>query len=392
MNSQSLKVLSFQRTTAQAKIARLKGRTRIVQGGTSSSKTFSILPLLQTFAASQQLEISVVSESIPHLRRGAIRDFIKILQMTGTYIDANWNRSTLTYTFNNGSFIEFFSADQSDKLRGARRDILFVNEANNISWEAFHQLAIRTRKFIYLDYNPTAEFWAHTELIPLPDTSFVILTYKDNEALEPAIVKEIEAAQYKDDPYWRNWWRVYGLGEIGSLQGVVFNNWEQVDKMPDSYRWKAYGLDWGFTNDPTAFVEVCDYQDAYYVNELLYEQGLTNSDIAQKIQEHKGGEIIADSAEPKSIEDLKRFGYRIRPCKKGTDSIRAGIDKMQRKKIFVTKNSVNLIKELRSYQWAQDKDGTYTNVPIDFFNHAIDATRYAISEKEKERSGTYSVR
>ena len=385
--------MSFQRTTAQAKIARLKGRVRIVQGGTSSSKTFSILPILQTFAASTpNLEISVVSESIPHLRRGAIRDFIKILQMTGTYVDANWNRSTLTYTFNNGSFIEFFSADQSDKLRGARRDILFVNEANNITWEAYHQLAIRTRKFIYLDYNPTAEFWAHTELMPMPDTSFVILTYKDNEALEPAIIKEIESAQFKDDPYWQNWWRVYGLGEIGSLQGVVFHNWEQVDKMPDVHRWKAYGLDWGFTNDPTAFYEVCEYEDKYWINEIVYEQGLTNADIAQRIQAHKDGEIIADSAEPKSIEDLKRFGYRIRPCKKGADSVRAGIDKMQRKKLMVTKNSVNFIKELRHYQWRQEKDGTYTNVPVDFFNHGIDAVRYVISEKEKERSGTYSVK
>jgi len=167
----------FQKTTAQAKIARLRKRVRIVQGGTSSSKTYSILPLLQTYAANvPRSEISIVSESIPHLRRGAMRDFIKILQETGEYVDAYWNRSTLTYTFANGSFIEFFSADQSDKLRGARRDVLFVNEANNVDWQAYHQMAIRTRKFIYIDYNPSAEFWAHTELQNSEDSDFLILT------------------------------------------------------------------------------------------------------------------------------------------------------------------------------------------------------------------------
>lgn len=379
----------FQKTTAQVKIARLKGRTRVVQGGTSSSKTFSVLPILQSLAADNpRLEISVVSESIPHLRRGAMRDFIKILQMTGTYVDANWNRSTLTYSFDNGSFIEFFSADQSDKLRGARRDVLFVNEANNVSWEAYHQMAIRTRRFIYIDYNPTSEFWAHKELIGQPDTDFVILTYKDNEALEPAIVKEIEAAQYKDDPYWQNWWKVYGLGQVGSLQGTIFNNWEQVDKMPETFKWKGYGLDWGFSNDPTAFVEVCEFDDKIWINEILYETQLTNSDLAERLKDYKRWETIADSAEPKSIEDLRRFGFRIRPCKKGADSVRAGIQKMQQKKLMVTKNSTNVIKEFRGYQWKDENDG----VPIDNLNHAIDAVRYICSEKINARSGTYNIR
>lgn len=339
-------------------------------------------------------EISIVSESIPHLRRGAIRDFIKIMEWIGNPIESNWNRSTLTYHFSNGSFIEFFSADQSDKLRGARRDVLFVNEANNIHWEAYHQMAIRTRKFVYIDYNPTQEFWAHTELIGKPDVDFIILTYKDNEALEPAIVKEIESAREKakDSPYWLNWWRVYGLGETGSLVGTVFSNWEQVDAMPTAFKWKAYGIDWGFTNDPTAVVEVCEFDNAYYVNELLYEKGLTNSDIAAKIQDLKGQEIIADSAEPKSIEDIRRHGFRIRACQKGRDSVRAGIDKMQQMPIFVTSNSVNIIKELRGYTWATDRTGQQTGEPIDDFNHAIDAIRYAIMEKKRTRSGQYSIR
>ncbi len=384
----------FQRTTAQVKIATLRKRVRVVQGGTSSSKTFTIIPMLISYAIeNKNVEISVVSESIPHLRRGAIRDFLKIMEDTGNFKMANWNRSTLTYAFNSGSFIEFFSVDQSDKLRGARRDVLFVNEANNISWEAYHQLSIRTRRFIYIDYNPTMLFWANTELIGKSDTDFIVLTYRDNEALEPAIVKEIEAARTKGETssYWANWWRVYGLGEVGSLQGVVFKEWQQVDKMPTTYKWKAYGLDWGFTNDPTSFVEVCESDGKLWLNELLYETNLTNSDIAQRLNAYKGGEIIADSAEPKSIEDLKRFGFRIRGCKKGADSIRIGLDKMQQQPLMVTSSSLNLIKELRGYIWQVDKTGAQTNDPIGL-DHAIDASRYCIMEKLSARSGTYAIR
>ncbi len=312
------------------------------------------------------------------------------MEWLGNPIDSQWNRSTLTYYFSNGSFIEFFSADQGDKLRGARRDILFVNEANNIEWEAYHQMAVRTRKFIYIDYNPTAEFWAHTELIGQQDTDFVKLTYKDNEALEPAIVKEIELAREKakTSEYWANWWKVYGLGETGSLQGVIFTDWQQVDKMPESWTWKGYGLDWGFSLDPTAFVEVCEFEDKIWINEILYETNLTNSDLAAKLQDYKRWETVADSAEPKSIEDMRRFGFRIRACKKGADSVRSGIHKLQQKPLMVTKNSVNIIKELRNYQWQDKKDG----VPIDRWNHGLDAIRYISSEKLNARSGKYTIR
>ena len=384
----------FQRTTAQAKIAKLKSRVRVVQGGTSSSKTYSIIPTLIMYAlANAGAEISVVSESIPHLRRGAIRDFLKIMIAIGNSLN-QWNKSTLIYYFDNGSFIEFFSADQSDKLRGARRDILFVNEANNITWESYHQMSVRTRKFIYIDYNPTQEFWAHTELIGKEGTDFVILTYKDNEALEPAIVKEIEAARDKasESPYWANWWNVYGLGQTGSLQGVIFSNWTQCDKMPETWKWKAYGIDWGFTNDPTAVVEVCEFDGKLWINEILYEKGLTNADIADKLDGFRGQEFIADSAEPKSIEDIRRRGFRIRPCEKGRDSVRSGIDKLQQYQLMVTSNSVNLIKEFRGYTWATDRTGKETGEPIDNMNHAIDAVRYTAMEKLKARSGQYSIR
>jgi phage terminase large subunit len=384
----------FQRTTAQAKIAALRSRVRVVQGGTSSSKTYSIIPTLIMYAVNNKgAEISIVSESIPHLRRGAIRDFLKIMIAIGNSLNG-WNKSTLTYTFSNGSFIEFFSADQSDKLRGARRDVLFVNEANNINWESYHQMSVRTRKFIYIDYNPTQEFWAHTELIGRPGTDFVILTYKDNEALEPAIVKEIEAARDKasESPYWANWWNVYGLGQTGSLQGVIFSNWQQCDKMPDTWKWKAYGIDWGFTNDPTAVVEVCEFDGKLWINEVLYEKGLTNADIADKLDGFRGQEFIADSAEPKSIEDIRRRGFRIRPCEKGRDSVRSGIDKLQQYQLMVTSNSVNLIKEFRGYTWATDRTGKETGEPIDNMNHAIDAVRYTAMEKLKARSGQYAIR
>ena len=201
-------------TTAQKKISKLKKRLRIVQGGTSSSKTFTILPLLIQYAIQKpNSEISVVAESVPHLRRGAVKDFLKIMDWTGNFNHNNFNKSNLIYKFSNGSYIEFFSADMPDKLRGARRDVLFINECNNVSFESYQQLSIRTKNFIYLDYNPTNEFWVHTELKDEPDTDFLILTYKDNEALDKRIVKEIEKNRLKGltSSYWANWWNVYGL-------------------------------------------------------------------------------------------------------------------------------------------------------------------------------------
>jgi phage terminase large subunit len=366
----------LKRTTAQAKIAELKKRYRVVQGGTSASKTFSIIPLLIQYAIQvKNVEISIVAESIPHLRRGALRDFQKIMLWTNNWDDTKFNKSTLTYSFSNGSHIEFFSVDQPDKLRGARRDVLFINEANNVNFEAFQQLAIRTKKFVYIDYNPTSEFWAHTELISQPNTDFVKLTYKDNEALEPAIRQEIEAAEEKakTSDYWRNWWQVYGLGEVGSLQGVVFDNWRQVDNVPEGAEYLGTGLDFGFTNDPTAAIDLYRYDGQVYLDEVVYQTGLLNNDIARLL---KGKYIIADSAEPKSIAEMRRAGVNVNPADKGKDSINAGIAILQEYTLHVTARSLNLIKELRSYTWEKDRTGNKTNKPIDAFNHAIDALRY----------------
>ena len=385
--------MTLQRTTAQRKISKLRKRVRIVQGGTSSSKTFSIIPLLIDYAiAKPNSEISIVSESIPHLRRGALKDFIKIMDWTHIFREEQFNRSTLRYDFTNGSYIEFFSADQSDKLRGARRDVLFVNECNNITFESYHQLAIRTRRFIYLDYNPTSEFWVHKELLSDKDAEMIILTYKDNEALDSELVKEIEKAREraKESTYWANWWKVYGLGQIGVIDGVIFNNWQIVKQVPDDAELLGYGLDFGFTNDPSALISVHKFNSELYIKELIYQTRLTNNDIVQRMIElgvDKYKDIIADSAEPKSIEDIYRGGFRnIYGAKKGADSIRNSIDKLQRYKINITESSTNLIKEFRGYVWTKDKNGNQTGEPIGINDHGIAALRYfALNKLDQTR-------
>jgi phage terminase large subunit len=380
----------LQRTTAQAKISKLNKRVRVVRGGTSASKTFTIVPFLIDYAVKNPLaEISIVAETIPHLKRGALRDFLKIMDMIGMYEPENFNKSSLVYTFSNGAYIEFFSADAESKLRGARRDVLFVNECNNITWEAYYQLAIRTRRFIYLDYNPVSEFWVDTELINDSDTDFVVLTYKDNEALDLSIIKEIEKAKEKalTSTYWANWWNVYGLGNVGSLQGTVFENWQQCESIPKDAEFIAYGMDFGFTNDPSTLIAVYRFNGELYLNELIYQTKLTNSDLIARLKELNVTSqqmIVADSAEPKSIEDLRRASFRIEGAKKGADSIRNSIDTLQAFKLNVTKSSINLIKELRNYKWVTDNDGKHTSQPIDTYNHAIDAIRYVALNRLKK--------
>jgi len=365
------------KTTAQKKIAQLKKRIRIIQGGTSSSKTFTILSFLIQYAIDNpNSEISVVAESIPHIKRGALKDFIKIMRWIGNFNEGNFNQSSLTYRFNKGSYIEFFSADQPDKLRGARRDILFINECNNVNFESFQQLNIRTKKFVYLDFNPTSEFWVHTELKDEQDSDFLILTYKDNEALDNSIVEQIEKNRLKAETstYWANWWRVYGLGEIGMLEGVIFSNWKQIDTIPKEAKLIGIGLDFGYTNDPTAAVEVYTWNGQRILNELVYRTGMINSDIAKILPDSIP--IYADSSEPKSIEEIRRYGKTIKGVTKGKDSINFGIQIMQSQEYLVTSNSTNLIKELRGYIWDTDKTGVRLNKPIDFNNHSIDAARY----------------
>lgn len=387
----------FKRTTAINKLARMKARKRVVQGGTSAGKTFGILPLLiNTALLKPNREISVVSESIPHLRRGVIKDFLKIMVWTNRYSDSQFNKSLLTYTFTNGSFIEFFSVDQPDKLRGARREILYINEANNIDFESYYQLAIRTSDTIWLDYNPTSEFWVHNEVLTEPDSELLILNYLDNEALPETIRKEIELnrEKAKRSDYWANWWRVYGLGEIGNLQGVVFNNYGLIDQLPEEAKLLGYGADWGFTNDPTTLIGIYQWNGQYVFDEIIYQKGMVNSEIASLFKANNvtmSHYIYADSAEPKTIQDISNYGFRIKGADKGKDSVMFGISLMQEHKFLVTKQSINLIKELRSYVWDTDKSGKQLNKPIDAFNHCIDAIRYYFTSLNKNY-GKYDIR
>ena len=383
----------FQRTTATNKILALNKRIKIIQGGTSSSKTFSILAILIDKAIKNQgIEISVVAESIPHLRRGAFKDFLKILKWTNRFQEDQLNKSLLKYEFKNGSYIEFFSADDSSKLRGARRDILYVNECNNVNFEAYNELSIRTKHEVYLDFNPANEFWVE-EIKEDKEADFIILTYKDNEALDKGIVDQIEKNRLKAETstYWRNWWKVYGLGELGMLEGVVFSNWKQIDTIPKEARLVGIGLDFGYTNDPTSCIEIYKHNEKRILNEIVYQTGMLNSDIAHKLP--KDVPVYADSAEPKSIADIQRYGITIKGVTKGRDSINYGIDVMQRENYLVTSNSTNLIKELRSYCWDTDKTGKRLNKPIDNYNHAIDAVRYHEMETlgMNKNYGSYNV-
>jgi len=387
---------NFVVTTSLKKLSKLKKRKKVIQGGTSAGKTFNILPLLINKAISvPNREISVVAESIPHLRRGAMKDFLKILMMTGRYVDTSWNKSNLKYTFSNNSYIEFFSADQDDRLRGARRTDLYVNEANNISHEAYNQLAIRTSGEIWIDFNPTHSFWAHSEVANQKDADFIILTYKDNEGLTKTIIDEIELAREKakTSTYWANWWNVYGLGNIGSLEGACISDWKQIDTIPDEARLLCCGLDFGYTNDPSSLVAMYKYNDEYIYDELFYKRGLLNSDISDLIKENNVKDIIyADSAEPKSIDELNHLGHTVFPVKKGSDSIVNGISLINQQKILVTSRSKNLINELQNYIWMRDKEGNKINKPIDKYNHAIDAMRYATSMQLSDpNKGKYHI-
>ena len=387
--------MEFIVTTALKKLLRLKKRIKVVRGGTSASKTFSILPILIDRAIkTPNLEISVVSESIPHLRRGALKDFLKIMMALGRYNDNQFNKSTLKYTFVNGSYIEFFSVDQPDKLRGARRNVLYVNECNNVDFDSYYQLAIRTSGEIWLDYNPSSLFWVDREIINQDDVDFITLTYLDNEALSETIVKEIESAKEKalTSSYWANWWQVYGLGQTGSLEGVCIPDWQEI-QLPTEARLLCYGMDWGYSNDPTSLIAMYKYNDAYIFDELIYQKGLLNSDISDLLKTNEVNDIIyADSAEPKSIAELNSYGHNVLPVSKGRDSIVYGLNLINQNKVYITSRSKNLINELRNYTWMVDKQGNKLNKPIDAYNHAIDAMRYAMtSQLENPHKGNYYI-
>lgn len=356
----------------------MKKRIRIVQGGSSASKTISILLYLIALAQADKKKTltSICSESIPHLKRGAIRDFKNIMMEHGYWRDDSWNTTDSMYTFETGSQIEFFSTDNGDKLRGARRDRLFINECNNVSFEAFEQLEIRTNEFIYLDYNPSNEFWVQTELKGnRTDIDFIIITYKDNEALSQSIVDSLEQRKER-----KGWWQVYGLGLLGEIEGKIYRNWLIIDSVPHEAVLERYGLDFGYTNDPTAIVAIYRYNGGYILDEICFQKGLSNKQIADIIANQPTQALtIADSAEPKSIDELTSYGISTFGAEKGRDSIKNGIQIVQAQRISMTKRSINIIKEYRNYLWMTDKNNKVIEVPEGGYDHTMDAIRYGLT-------------
>lgn len=370
--------MPFQLTTATKRIARLKSKVRAVQGGTSASKTISVLLFLIHTAQSDTKHTltSVVSESIPHLKRGAMRDFKNIMLEHNYWVDDRWNATDSIYTFETGSQIEFFSADQPDKLRGARRDRLFINECNNVPFDAFEQLEVRTKEFVFLDWNPTNEFWFYTEVKDKrDDVEHIILTYKDNEALDPEIVKSIESRRNRP-----GWWKVYGEGQLGEVEGRIYTGWQEIDSVPHEARLERYGLDFGYHPDPCAIIAVYYYNGGYILDEVAYQLEMSNREIANTIKDLPRALVIADSAEPKSIDEIRLYGVNIQPTLKGQDSVRNGIRAVRDQRISYTRRSVNLKKEYQNYLWAVDKEGRIIpGVPEGGRDHALDAARYAVN-------------
>jgi phage terminase large subunit len=372
-----VQALRFSKVFEKLATAALEKKRHIwIEGGTWASKTFSAMQFLCLTAESAKKPalISVVSESIPHLKRGALRDFA--LAMGADLVEEKYNHTDFVYDFGKAK-VEFFSADVPSKLRGARRDILFVNEANNIPYDAYRELDSRTRLLTICDWNPTHEFWYHEQhLGDAPDSEYVHATYKDALGVIPAdVVKNIEEMG-KRDPNWAN---VYLHGKLGRVEGLVYPYFEVCDELPSGDA--ILGLDFGYSNDPTALVKTVTRGDVLYCQELIYEKGLTNDAIAHRMDEVgvKRGydEIFADSAEPKSIEEISRFGFNVKPCPKGADSVEFGHQKVRQLKQFWTKDSLNAIKEQRNFRYVTDKDGRLTDKTTHAFSHIMDARRYA---------------
>ena len=357
--------------------------TRIVvnQGGSRSSKTYSIAQLFIILALEKKGNtFTIARKTMPSLKISVMRDFFEILQNMGIYSDTNHNKSDHTYQLNDNLF-EFVSMDQPQKKRGAKRDYLWMNEANEFTLEDWTQLNMRTTGRVFLDYNPSDEYhWIYDQIIPRDDCTFIKSTYQDNTFLEQSIIDEIERLKEVD----KNYWRVYGLGERGTNKAQVFTNWTECKETPKGAKLVGRGLDFGYSNDPTTIIDIWEKDDVRYLDEQLYRKGMTNDEIANWIKDNLDPrfKIIADSAEPKSIEEIYRFGVNIHPAWKGRDSIKIGIDKLKRMKMQVTSKSLNLIKELRNYKYKQDKEGKILPEPVDMYNHCIDAARYSLSHNK----------
>jgi phage terminase large subunit len=381
----------FTRTTAVNKLLAMKARKKIIQGGTSAGKTYGIIPILIDYATKNpRCVITVVAESIPAVKNGAARIFRDVMQDTNRWVESRYRLNPMEYKFHNEAIIQFTAFDTTGKAKAAgKREVLFINEANHISFDIADALMVRS-KSTWLDYNPDNPFWAHTEILNDHDAEFLLLTYKDNEALPKEILAEINikiAKAYhnpdgdRKDPnnvkneYWANWCRVYVDGEVGVLQGAIFNNWK-IGEFDTSLPY-SHGLDFGFSNDPDSLVKVAVDRKRMkiYLEEKLYKTGNSTQQLVDilKAAVNPKDVIIADSADPRTINDLREKNLNVVPARKGPDSVRNGIKRMQDYEIVVTAESLNTINELRRYVWQEKRSET----PIDAFNHQIDPARYA---------------
>lgn len=357
----------------------------INQGGTSSGKTYAIEQVLFCLACeTEKLVITVVGQDIPNLKAGALRDALTIYGDSAQLklMIKNYNKSDRIFEFHNGSIIEFKSYDNAQDAKSGKRDYLFINEANGIEWSIYTELSLRTRNKIFIDYNPNTGFWVHDNLLSKPGVQLIISDHRHNPFLEQNVRDKIESI--KDDDL--ESWKVYARGITGKISGLILDNWFVCDTIPPDAKLLAAGLDFGFTNDETGCVEVYVQDGELWIDEMFYETGLTNPDISARLLHaglNKSTEIIADSAEPKSIEELKRLGWHVAGAKKGADSIKNSIDILKRYKLNITRRSVNLRKELGRYKWKVDKSGKAMNEPVDSWNHLIDPLRYVALNKLK---------
>ena len=375
----------------------LKANTRLVvhEGSSRSTKTYSVLQYLIMRAQERKRKITIARAKMTWLRKTIIPDFIDIMSgQFGIFDEACYNKSEQEYYFNNGSMVQFLGLDEAQRAHGMKQDIVYVNEAIEVTKKKYNQLIMRTTEQVILDYNPSTDVhWIYTDVIPRNDCTFIKSTYKDNPFLEKEIIAEIERLEPTPENIAQGTadevaWKIYGLGERATQRGLIFGDAQLIREMPNNFKKEFYGLDFGFTNDPTTLIHVRLAHGGIYLRQLLYKRGLTNiknparpdqpsiEGEFERLKIDKRARIWADSAEPKSIQDLKNCGYNVMPTVKGQDSIVNGIDTMKRYPIFITHDSVDLIKERNNYKWAEDKEGKSTNKPIDAFNHGWDASRY----------------
>ena len=369
-------------------------RICILQGGTRSSKSYSALQWILVKALTEpNMVFSIVRKSFPSMRVSIMRDWVGILKGLEIWDDNNWSATEHIYQFDNGSIVEFMSIDSSEKRKGSARDYLFVDEANELSREDWFQLFIRTRKKSIIAYNPSfgTTNYIFTEIHTHPEADLFISTYKDNPFLEKQLVEEIERLQFINPEYYK----IYGLGLPGNNVGTIFSI-NIVDAIPDEAEFVAFGMDYGFSVDPSTLVCIAKLDKDLYIDEFLYKKGMVTSDIIAELKRLDIGrnEIWGDSSEPRLIEEIYRSGFNIKPVKKGKDSVRLGIDLMQQYRLNVTKRSMNTIKEFSEYVWMVDKNGNFENIPVDYSNHSIDAIRYVVMERlnaKKIRAGQYDI-